>query len=59
MNSPETPDRCDACGTVLTDANRLDVYGDGDTLVCSEFCADARKEYDESRAVDNQIEERR
>jgi hypothetical protein len=45
------------CGTLLTDANRLDVYGDGEVNVCSAGCVRYVIQRDRDRAVDNLLSE--
>jgi len=45
------------CGALLTDANRLDVYGDGEVCVCSVSCLREQMSADRAKAVDRLIEE--
>lgn len=47
------------CGALLTDANRLDVYGDGEVCVCSVPCLREQMSADRAKAVDRLIEEGR
>lgn len=51
-------DRCEACGAALDDSNRLDVYGDGETLVCSTECRHMMRIRDMNLEADKRISER-
>jgi hypothetical protein len=53
----DEPLTCAYCSAVLDLRGALDVYGDGETLVCSDGCAKELREADRGRAVDNLLSE--